>query len=51
MSHNELESKFMGLATTVLPREQASRIAAAVRNLEEIKELRDLTDLLVCPST
>jgi hypothetical protein len=41
---------FMGLATRVVPEEQASKIAATVRNLEEIKQLRDLTDLLVSPS-
>jgi MmgE/PrpD C-terminal domain len=45
MTHEELENKFMGLATRVVPEEQASKIAATVRNLEEIEELRDLTDL------
>jgi hypothetical protein len=40
----------MGLATRVVPEEQASKIAATVRNLMEIEELRDLTDLLVSPS-
>lgn len=39
----------MGLATRVMPKEQASKIAATVRNLEEVKDLRDLTDLLVSP--
>lgn len=51
MTHEEIENKFMGLATTVMPQEQASKIAATVRNLEETKELRDLTDLLVSPSS
>lgn len=41
----------MGLATTVIPREQASKIAATVRDLENVKDLRDLTDLLVSPSS
>jgi hypothetical protein len=45
MTHEELENKFIGLATRVVPEEQASKIAATVRNLEEIEELRDLTDL------
>jgi 2-methylcitrate dehydratase len=49
VSHDELEDKFIGLATTVLPPEQASKIPATVRNLEEIKELGDLVDLLVSP--
>lgn len=40
----------MGLATTVLPQEQAAKIAETVRTLEEIKDLRDLTDLLVSPT-
>jgi hypothetical protein len=51
MTQQELEDKFMGLATRVLPREQASQIAAAVGNLEEVKDLRDLTDLLVSHSS
>jgi 2-methylcitrate dehydratase PrpD len=51
MTDQELEDKFMSLATTVLPHEQASRIVATVRTVEEIKELRDLTDLLVSPSS
>ena len=51
MTHEELENKFMGLATTVMPLEQASKIAATVRNLQETKELQDLTDLLVSPSS
>jgi hypothetical protein len=44
------KNKFMGLATTVMPQEQASKIAATVRNLEETKELQDLTGLLVSRS-
>jgi hypothetical protein len=51
MTQQELEDKFMGRATSALPRDQASQIAAAVRNLEEVKDLRDLTDLLVGPSS
>jgi 2-methylcitrate dehydratase PrpD len=51
MTRQELEDKFMGLATRVLPRDQAAQIAAAVRSLEEVKDLRDLTDLLVSPSS
>lgn len=50
MTDEELEKKFMSLATTVMPQEQASKIAATVRNLEEIQDLRDLTDLLISPS-
>lgn len=49
MTYEKLEDKFMGLATRVMPKEQASKIAATVRNLEEVKDLRDLTDLLVSP--
>jgi hypothetical protein len=49
VSHDELEDKFIGLATTVLPPEQASKIPATVRNLEEIKQLGALVDLLVSP--
>lgn len=51
MTDEELENKFMSLATTVMPQEQASKIAEAVRNLEEMEELRDLTDLLVSRSS
>lgn len=50
MTDKELEGKFMGLATRVMPGEQAAKIAATVRNLETIKDLRDLTELLVSPS-
>jgi hypothetical protein len=45
MSHDELESNFMSLAITALPREQAAKIASMVRYLDEIKALRDLVDL------
>ena len=51
MTHEEIENKFMGLATTVMAQEQASKIAATVRNLEETKELQDLTGLLVSRSS
>lgn len=51
MTYDELEYKFIGLATRVLPQEQASKIAATVRNLEKVTDLRDLTDLLVSPSS
>jgi 2-methylcitrate dehydratase PrpD len=51
MTDEELEDKFMSLATRVLPQEQASKIAATVRDLENVKDLRDLTDLLVSPSS
>jgi hypothetical protein len=51
MTYEELEHKFMSLATRVLPQEQASKIAATVRNLEKVKDLRDLTDLLVSPAS
>ena len=51
MTYEEIENKFMGLATRVMPKEQASKIAATVRDLEEVKDLRDLTDLLVSPSS
>lgn len=51
MTQQELENKFMGLATRVIPREQASQIAATVKDLEEVKDLRDLTNLLVSPSS
>jgi 2-methylcitrate dehydratase PrpD len=47
MTYEELENKFMGLATRVMPKEQASTIAAMVRDLEKVKDLRDLTELLV----
>jgi 2-methylcitrate dehydratase PrpD len=50
MTQEELENKFMGLATRVMPKEQAFKIAETVRNLEEVKDLRDLTGLLVSPS-
>jgi 2-methylcitrate dehydratase PrpD len=50
MTDKELEGKFMGLATRVMPEEQAAKIAATVRNLETIKDLCDLTELLVSPS-
>lgn len=50
MTQQELEDKFMGLATRVMPKDQATKIAATVKNLEEVKDLRDLTDLLVSPS-
>ena len=49
MTDKELEEKFMGLAARVMPREQTVKIAATVRNLETIKDLRDLTELLVSP--
>ena len=49
MTYEELEAKFVGLATRVMPKEQASQIAATVRDLEKVKDLRDLTDLLVSP--
>jgi 2-methylcitrate dehydratase len=51
MTYEDLKDKFMGLATRVMPREQASKIAATVRELEQIRDLRDLTDLLVSPSS
>jgi 2-methylcitrate dehydratase PrpD len=51
MTYEELENKFMGLATRVLPEDQASAIAATVRDLEKVKDLRDLTNLLVSPSS
>jgi hypothetical protein len=38
MTQQEFEDKFKGFATRVMPREQASRIAGAVRNLEEVKD-------------
>jgi hypothetical protein len=41
---------FIGLATRVIPEDQAAQIAA-VKNLEEVKDLRDLTNLLVSPSS
>jgi hypothetical protein len=47
MTYEELEHKFMGLATRVLPQEHASKIAATIRDLEKVEDLRDLTDLLV----
>ena len=50
MTQQELEDKFMGLATRVMPKDQATKIAATVKNLEEVNDLRDLTDLLVSPS-
>jgi 2-methylcitrate dehydratase PrpD len=49
MTYEELEDKFIGLATRVMPEGQASKIAATVRDLEKVKNLRDLTDLLVSP--
>ena len=51
MTYEELEKKFMDLATRVMPQEQASKIAATVRSLEKVKDLRDLTDLLVSPAS
>lgn len=51
MTQQELEDKFTGLTTRVLPRDQAAQIAAAVKNLEEVKDLRDLADLLVSASS
>lgn len=50
MTYDQLENKFMGLATRVMPKEQASKIAATVRDLEKLKDLRDLTELMVSPS-
>lgn len=47
MTYEELEHKFMTLATRVLPQEHASKIAATIRDLEKVDDLRDLTDLLV----
>lgn len=47
--HRQLEDKFMGLASRVIPQEQAAKIADTVRKLEEVKDLCDLTDLLVSP--
>ncbi len=50
MTYDELEREFMGLATRVMPKAQASMIAATIRELEKIKDLRNLTNLLVSPS-
>ena len=49
MTYQDLEDKFMGLATRVMPRDQASKIAESVRDLETLWDLRGLTDLLVSP--
>jgi hypothetical protein len=49
--HRQFEDKFMGLATRVIPQEQAAKIADTVRKLEEVRDLRDLTDLLGSPSS
>jgi hypothetical protein len=51
MTYEELEDKFMGLANRVMPKEQASKVAATVANLEKVKDLRDLTDPSVSPSS
>lgn len=50
MTHQELEDKFMSLATKVMPTEQASKIAATVSDLENVEHLGELTDLLVSSS-
>jgi 2-methylcitrate dehydratase PrpD len=49
MTYEELEHKFTRLATRVMPKEQASEIASLVRDLENVKDLHTLTELLVCP--
>jgi 2-methylcitrate dehydratase PrpD len=47
MTYEELEHKFMSLATRALPQEHASKIAATIRDLEKVEDLGELTDLLV----
>jgi hypothetical protein len=37
----------MSLAIRVLPQENASKIAATIRELEKVEDLRNLTGLLV----
>jgi len=42
----ELEEKFRGLASALLPEEQVRRVAETVRHLEQVEDLRALTALL-----
>jgi 2-methylcitrate dehydratase PrpD len=51
MTYEELEDKFMGLATRAVPKELAAKIAATVRNLEKVKDLHELSELVVSPSS
>ena len=42
----DLEEKFLGLATMVMSRKRAERVLGLVRELEELRDIRDLTVFL-----
>lgn len=46
MSHEELEQKFLGLATLALSDEAAAKVNELVMNLENVDDVRRVTDLL-----
>jgi 2-methylcitrate dehydratase PrpD len=45
LSPQELEDKFLGLASMVVSRDQAKELLHAVRNLETMKDLNELAEL------
>ena len=46
LTQEELQSKFLGLASMVLPKKKAQEILDAVENLEEIEDMRELAALV-----
>lgn len=47
LTDDELKSKFLNLATTTLPEEQARRIINTIDRLEELRNISELTSILV----
>ena len=47
LSRQELEDKFLGLASMVLSRDRAKKLLHAVRNLEQMKDINELAELTV----
>jgi 2-methylcitrate dehydratase PrpD len=48
LSRQELEDKFLGLASMVLSRNRANELLHAVQNLEQMKDVSELAELTVC---
>jgi 2-methylcitrate dehydratase PrpD len=49
LTHQELESKFLELATTRIPRDRAERLLELIAGLERIEDVSQVTELLRVP--
>lgn len=46
LTREELHDKFLGLAGTVLSRDKARKLLSAIQNLEAMKDIRELSELI-----